>query len=284
MTQVNQPSSSRPVTMPSGIVAPVSSSSSKPHGFHSARAHAHQSNLPIRDTSSSQGRYHTRRNGAAGDRDRVHAQTSARDRRARSPSVVHILDSDGEESDDDEIQLPARQLRSPTPPTRVQHHARGIRFTEEDHTFFLKTLQWEFQNSPRASRDDVCRKMASKVRVASDFAEWQLMGPLPRLATTTPTAGRGTGAVTRVWSIPSARRPQRRHLCLLPTMTREKQGQTVRTRAPTTNRKMARNQTMSRILPPTRMLRSWARPVTYILTLSCVSSRSILPAHLTGCL
>ncbi|EED83967.1 predicted protein [Postia placenta Mad-698-R] len=163
-TQVNQPSSSRPVSMPSGIVTPVSSSSSKPHGFHSARAHALQSNLSFRDTSSSQGRYHTRKNGAAGERDRVHAQTSARDRRARSPSVVHILDSDGEESDDDEIQLPARQLRSPTPPTRVQHHARGIRFTEEDHTFFLKTLQWEFQNSPRASRDDVCRKMASKTR------------------------------------------------------------------------------------------------------------------------
>lgn len=64
-----------------------------------------------------------------------------------------------------DIILPDPPSRPPTPPTKIVRGTNGNRYTPEDKEFFIKFIHWELEQDPDLTKDQLCTKLAEKVRI-----------------------------------------------------------------------------------------------------------------------
>ncbi|EAU92694.2 hypothetical protein CC1G_01739 [Coprinopsis cinerea okayama7 len=81
-----------------------------------------------------------------------------------------------------EIKIPPPPSRSPSPPTIIIPKGRGHKYTDQDHEFFIKFIQWRLKDNPELTRTQLCDMLGEKAphHTAQSWASyWHLNHDLP---------------------------------------------------------------------------------------------------------
>lgn len=120
----------------------------------------HRGNIGSNDSPAKQAISSLNRSSSRNNRTRASIPETGR----RQDTIYVDVDSDSSQTSVAETPLPVPPSRTPTPPTKHSERAsRGIKFTDEDHTFFVQTLQWEMAKNSKVTRDKMCTLLSAKV-------------------------------------------------------------------------------------------------------------------------
>ncbi|TFK30797.1 hypothetical protein FA15DRAFT_751795 [Coprinopsis marcescibilis] len=81
-----------------------------------------------------------------------------------------------------QIKIPEPPSREPSPPTEVVLKGRGYKYTDQDHDFFIKFIQWHLKLNPYHTRNELCEMVAEKAphhTAASWASYWSIHHDLP---------------------------------------------------------------------------------------------------------